>query len=184
VSQPEILPRQRVFFALWPDALTAAALGRAAQEAARACGGRPTRPQTIHLTLAFIGNVPVDRVMALQQLAALVEAPCFDLQLDHIGFWRHNRIVWAGAGGVPQALTLLASRLNGLLREADFRVEDRSFAAHVSLLRKADCRGGAERQIAFAPLRWPVTEFVLVESVLRPEGASYRPLARFGLQGL
>ena len=184
MSRPEALPRQRVFFALWPDAATSETLGGVARAAARACGGKPTRPETIHLTLAFIGNVPVDRVIALQQLAALVEAPCFDLQLDHIGFWRHKRIVWAGAAGVPQALTLLASRLNGLLREADFRVEDRSFAAHVSLLRKADCRGGAERQIAFAPLRWPVTEFVLVESVLRTEGASYRPLARYGLQGL
>jgi 2'-5' RNA ligase len=182
-TNAEAASPQRLFFALWPDAASAAALGRAARAAARVCGGKPTRPETIHLTLAFIGNVPAERVTVLRQLAPRVDAGPFDLELDRIGFWRHNRILWAGAGGVPPALTLLVGQLNGLLREAGFRLEDRPFAAHVTLLRRADCRGGAERGIDFAPLRWPVTEFVLMESVLRPEGADYRPLARYGLQG-
>lgn len=175
-------PPQRVFFALWPDAAAAAALGRVAKSASRVCGGRPTRPDTIHLTLAFIGNASPGQVAQLQAIGARVAAPAFELELDQVGWWRHNRILWAGAHSVDAALALLVEELFELLKEGGFSLESRPFAAHVTLLRKADCRAGAEQGIEFAPLRWRVPEFVLVESVLRPEGAGYRPLARFALQ--
>lgn len=180
-TPPHAATLQRVFFALWPDPATAAALGKAARAATRACGGKPAREETVHVTLAFIGSVAAERVAQLQQLAAQVKAPAFELELDRVGYWRHNRILWAGTDGAPPPLTLLVARLNDFLRAADFQVEDRPFAVHVTLLRKADCRGGAERKLGFPPLRWAVREFVLVESVLRPEGASYRPLERYPL---
>src|SRR5690606_7323542 len=53
---------RRVFFALWPDARTAAVLSGWAQDAHAMCGGRIMRPDTLHLTLAFLGMVPHARV--------------------------------------------------------------------------------------------------------------------------
>ena len=48
---------RRLFFALWPDAPAAAALYRVAAESREACGGRLMRPETLHLTLAYLGRV-------------------------------------------------------------------------------------------------------------------------------
>lgn len=150
-----------------------------AQAVAPRSGGRVMRRETLHVTLAFIGNVDAERLAQLQEVAARVSSPEFDLELDRLAWWRHNRIVWAGTAEVPPALETLAGDLAAGLRRAGFRVEDRPFAVHVTLLRNVR-DGGDLRQAA--AVRWPVKEFLLVESLLKPRGAVYRPLARYPLQ--
>lgn len=171
--------QRRVFFAIWPEAGVAGALASAAEAAARRCGGRRMRQETLHVTLAFIGAVSETQVAELQAIGAAVRAPRFELALDQTGWWRHNHIVWAGASVLPPALERLVRDLNGALRAAGYRLDHRPFAAHVTLLRKAQCSQDPPR---LPSLAWPVAEFVLVESVLKPEGADYRPLAHFPLQ--
>jgi 2'-5' RNA ligase len=74
----------------------------------------------------------------------------------------------------------LARELGKTLRRADFALERRPFAAHVTLIRKAR----APRSLPPLPMvEWPVNEFVLVRSLLSKEGARYAVLARFPLQG-
>jgi 2'-5' RNA ligase len=170
--------QRRVFLALWPDDEVAATLVRLGQAAAEACGGRAMRRETLHMTLAFIGNVREAQLDALQRIAGAAAGPRFDLVLDEMAWWRHNRIVWVGARVVPQALAELTLRLGAGLRGGEFRVEDRPFAAHVTLLRNARC---PDPPALPAPLVWSVTQFVLVESLLRPQGAEYRHLVRFPL---
>ncbi|MGB0128874.1 MAG: RNA 2',3'-cyclic phosphodiesterase [Rhodocyclaceae bacterium] len=172
-------PLRRVFFAIWPDDQTAGALAAMAKTMAPLCGGRVMRRETLHLTLAFIGSVNAEQLAELRRVAAAVTAPAFDLELDRLAWWRHNRIVWAGSSAVPPALQGLARDLSAGLRDAGFRVEDRPFAVHVTLLRNA--HNGAEGGQP-AAVRWPVHEFLLVESLLQPRGAVYRPLDRYPLQ--
>ena len=167
-----------MFFALWPDERVAGALALAARAAAETCAGRQMRKDTLHMTLAFIGGVTDARLVELQTIAAAVRAPAFSMTLNELACWRHNRIVWAGAAIVPPALAGLTGDLNAALRRAGYRLDERPFAAHVTLIRKASCRGALTLQ---APISWPVGDYVLAESLLRPDGASYRPLARFGL---
>lgn len=178
---PGEAPRQRVFFALWPDAAAAVDLERAAQAAQRLCGGRATRRETLHMTLAFIGEVDAERMARLREIAAGIAAPAFELRLDRLGWWRHNRILWAGASAVPQGLTLLAQTLIAALRDAGFQLDPRPFAAHLTLLRKAVCPAGFEAALGFQEVRWRAGEFMLMESTLRPQGPAYRPLAGFPL---
>lgn len=52
----------RLFFALWPSPAAAERLASAATDAAARLGGRPTRLETLHLTLAFLGEVADERV--------------------------------------------------------------------------------------------------------------------------
>ena len=60
------------------------------------------------------------------------------------------------------------------------RLEERAFAAHVTLLRNA-----SESDLGTLPaletIAWPVSEFVLVESQLAASGASYRIIDRWPL---
>ncbi|HEY4637703.1 MAG TPA: RNA 2',3'-cyclic phosphodiesterase [Burkholderiales bacterium] len=157
----------RLFFASWPPAGVAAALARWAGEVGKACGGRATRQELIHLTLSFLGDAdPV----AARNLARSVRCAASSFALERSRYWAHNRIVWVGPAQTPPALAQLARSLG----------EEREFRAHVTLIRDA------RRPRALSPppaLEWPVTQFTLVNSVLGPEGPSYEMLERYGLEG-
>jgi 2'-5' RNA ligase len=98
----------RLFFALWPDAAVRAQLARWSALCHASSGGRPTRPQNLHATLAFLGEVAPARLPALSALAAQSVAPPFELALDHVGYWRRHRIVYAGTRQSPPAQLHLA----------------------------------------------------------------------------
>lgn len=151
------------------------ALGRQLRQQ---CRGRPTRRETLHLTLAFVGDVARERIAQLAAIAAQLQVPAFSLSLDVIGSWARNRIAWAGCRTTPPVLTAFTAELADRLRAAGFQIERRAFKPHLTLLRKIAVPF-APRDIA--PVHWQVDEFVLVESVLGTEGACYRTLARWPL---
>lgn len=164
----------RLFFALWPPAATAEALHEWARKAQRTTGGRVTRAETIHLTLAFLGDTPPDRLDAAIAAARRVHAPRSTLEIERAKWWKHNRIVWVGPERTDASLhEALATRL----RAEGFALEKRAFAAHVTLIRKAD-----EGTLPPVPkVAWPVERFVLVRSVLSSEGPAYETVAEFPL---
>lgn len=166
----------RVFFALWPGARVAKRLHELGAEAHAECAGRRTRCETLHLTLAFIGDVAPQRLADLIAVGNCVEATPFTLRLDCLGGWRHNRIVWAGAQSCPAPLAGLVERLNGALETAGFAVERRPFAPHVTLLRKAHTQVSAR---GVEPIDWRVDGFALVESLQTSAGAHYRTLSEW-----
>lgn len=139
------------------------------------------RRDSLHLTLAFLGDVMATRVADTEAAAANVTASAFTLDLDRLGYWKHNHIAWAGSAAVPPALTALAASLAEALRTVDFQLEDRAFAAHVTLLRNAACPPAASA-LATA-IRWPVTDFALIESHAGAGGAPYAVRRRWPLRG-
>lgn len=177
--------QHRVFFALWPDAEIATRLDDIGGLAHSVAGGRRMRRDTLHLTLAFIGAVDAAQVLELQRLAeatalAMAEQgarPAFDLILDQLACWRHNHIVWLGARRVPDELALLADNLTRRVRAAGYQLDVRPFAAHITLLRNAQCEANLPE---IAPLIWHNQGFALMESHLDAGGARYRILSRHG----
>lgn len=169
---------RRVFFALWPDPQVADALAAIARHAHADCGGRVTGRDSIHLTLAFLGDIPAERVAAAEAAVAAVAGEAFTMPIDRLGHWKHNRILWAGCEEPPAALAALATDLGERLRGAGFTLETRPFAAHVTLLRNARC---AAVPALAESIEWPVGEFVLIEST---PGAAvrYRPIGRWPLR--
>ena len=172
----EALKRARVFFALWPDAEVRSALADAASRVHAACGGRATATAKIHLTLFFVGTVERERIADLEACAKSVSAAPFELDLDVLGHWRHNRIVWAGTRKTPEALAALVAALTGQLERVGFRGEDRPYAPHVTLVRDAK---RAPAGVALDVPRWRAADFALVESAAG--GSRYDVLARWPL---
>jgi 2'-5' RNA ligase len=172
-------PVQRLFFALWPDDEVRGALASLTGQVAGECGGRAVAAANLHATLAFLGNVPHERIDSFIALAdALVAAP-FALPLDTVGYWRHNRIVWTGTRIVPPALAHLAADMKRGIEALAWPVDDRRYAAHVTLLR--DARRGPADRVAALPL-WRVNDFALVRSAPGSEGVQYTPLRRWTLR--
>lgn len=172
----------RIFFALWPDPSVAQALDALAAEAHTVCGGRRMRRDTLHLTLAFLGDVDATQFSVANavadEVAQKVGAGGTALHIDRLACWKHNHIVWAGCDSVPDAVVGLADELAATLRRHGFQLDRRPFAAHVTLLRNARCGG----ELPPAPaLDWPVREFVLAQSRPGPAGASYEIVGRWPL---
>jgi RNA 2',3'-cyclic 3'-phosphodiesterase len=173
----------RVFFALWPPEDIAGRLAAVAADYSRAASGRPTRCETIHLTLAFLGDIAVERLPELQRVAGEVHGVSFELMLDRFGVWQHNRLFWAGCTAPPTALGELASALKQRLHDGGFAVADakRPFAPHVTLIRKLLRLDGALP--AAEALSWRCRDFVLVRSRLSDKGSDYEVMGRFPLIG-
>jgi 2'-5' RNA ligase len=155
-----------------------AALAAMAHEAQARSGGRAAVPANIHLTLFFVGDVERQRSVALEEAAGEVRGASFELAIDRVGYWRHNRIVWAGTAACPPALIELESSLRAALARLGVHGDTRPYAPHITLVRDAARKPGPA---VFAPLAWQVREFVLVESVPRAGGVSYEPRARWRL---
>lgn len=167
----------RLFFALWPDDDTRARLAALAMRLFEGCGGRVTRAESIHVTLAFLGAVPAARLPAAEEAAAAIAGTAFRLFLDRVGCWRHNGIAWAGTSAVPGALARLAADLTAALRARGFALDPRPYVPHVTLVRSARCR----ELPAVDPIEWRVGDFVLVRSTPAPGGSRYEPMRRWGL---
>ncbi|MBZ0125045.1 MAG: RNA 2',3'-cyclic phosphodiesterase [Rhodocyclaceae bacterium] len=170
---------RRVFFALWPDDGIARLFDEAGSRAHRSLKGRRMRRETLHLTLAFIGSIAPERLAQLEDIASAIRLSPFDLLFDRLQCLPRKKIAWASAGVLPAELRDLAANLNAQLKAAGFRTEERPFAAHVTLLRNADCAAGKTDDSLH--IGWPVRDFVLAESELKPEGAHYRIIGRWPL---
>ena len=163
------MPSSRYFFAVWPPAATAAAL----EGWAKTLEGRVTAAAKIHLTLAFLGPVEPEKAL---KAARSIKGRAHSLPLEKAQYWKHNKIVWAGPRETPPALAELVATLHAALRRAEYSLESRPYAAHVTLLRSAP----PPRELPPLPrVEWPVGEFALVRSANSAKGSVYEIVERF-----
>ncbi len=153
-------------------------------------GARWIKPENIHLTLRFIGEVPNDAAGDIDAALADVRAPAFTLQLDGIGNFRrgkHPHALWVGV--VPsKPLMHLQAKIESALVRAGLAAETRKFSPHVTIARLRDVRKGrvedwAGAHGAFRSTPFPVDRFVLFASFLKSEGAVYIEEASYPLAG-
>ncbi len=98
----------------------------------RGVRGRFTAEENMHLTLAFIGEVP-DAEPALDALAAVSFSP-FELGLEGMG--RFGDLWWAGMRE-SAPLDAVVRRIRRVLAESGIPFDKKRFRAHITLIRKA-----------------------------------------------
>lgn len=151
-------------------------------------GVRPVRPDGIHLTLRFLGEVDEARVPALVDVLRASAGPALRLRIAGGGAFpspERPRVLWAGVQGDVARLTELVARIEAALRAAGFPPEQRAYAPHVTL-------GRGLGRVAPSELRRlfdlgdlggiEAREIVLYRSELRPEGARHEVVARVPLE--
>ncbi|MDR9889417.1 RNA 2',3'-cyclic phosphodiesterase [Pseudenterobacter timonensis] len=143
--------------------------------------GRPIAAASLHLTLAFLGEVSAEKARALAELAGRIRQPGFTLTLDDAGHWPRSRVVWLGPRQPPRGLLQLANLLRAQAARSGCYQSPQPFHPHVTLLRHAS------HAVALPPpgFSWslPVTEFTLFESVFERGRTRYIPLQRWPLGG-
>jgi 2'-5' RNA ligase len=172
-------PTRRLFFALWPDDETRAAIASLARVQIHKQAKR-VAADNLHITLAFPGNVTARVQACLEEAADRISGAPFWLSIDRLGYWPGPRIIWAAPSQTPPELWSLAATLRELLAACGLEPEKRPYQAHITLARKAS-RAIAVTRIA--PIAWSIRQFCLVESVSEPAGVSYRVLRIWPLEG-
>ena len=158
-------------------------------------GVRPVRPEGIHLTLKFLGEIDTDSGGLISDAVLRVAARHGDaiLELGEVGaFPNYNRprILWVGLVGDTGPLLHLQKDIDESLVRLGFDREERPFSPHLTLARIRDGTSDIDRQRAVETLRatslkrdvrMTVRSISLIRSVLHPRGAEYERLASFPL---
>ena len=165
---------------------------------ARVRGLRPVSPTGIHLTLKFLGDVPVTQVesIAAEIRRAASGQRSFSVVLDGVGVFPKRgepRVLWVGLDGDLPALLALHQAVEDSLERLGYARERRDFSPHLTVARIRDGTPSDERRrareallsaTAFdSGLRIDVDHVSLMQSILLPEGAKYLRLARITLSG-
>lgn len=153
------------------------------------------RPEGVHVTLKFLGEVPTKKLPAVKlaiQEAVVGHSP-FELEFSNIGTFGGReglRIMWVGIAGDVLRLEALVRAVNAALAVVGFEPERRPFRPHLTLGRVRDeisTRHRAEIEVAVGkvsvpPVSWRTAQVSLMRSRLTAQGATYEVLATFPLR--
>ncbi|NPV61461.1 MAG: RNA 2',3'-cyclic phosphodiesterase [Methanotrichaceae archaeon] len=163
-------------------------IGRVQRELALP-GLRLVRPELVHVTLKFLGEVPESRVQKIAQALREIEASSFQAGVKGMGAFpgRSIRVVWLGLEGDFQGLY---QKVEEALGPLGFKREERGFSPHVTIGRVGRPDGTISRQLApkieqFADLdlgRFTVNRFFLKKSTLTRGGPIYDNLEEYPLR--
>ena len=168
-----------------------------------AADARWMRPESLHVTLKFIGEQPEPVVDQIKQALSNVSASTAEIQFRGYGFFptaRSARVFWVGIEAGPQLATLAAA-IDDKTAALGIPKEDRAFSPHLTLARGAGASGSARRHNTDGPNRafqglqeklsvlpkpefgtMTARKFFLYQSQLSPKGSKYTKLAAFDLK--
>lgn len=157
-------------------------------------GIRWVKPELMHLTLLFMGDIEESRIPEIKDSLKNVahETKPFDLQFSGTGFFGRPdalRTIWIGSqdqGDTQKLYRAICRNLQSLIR-----IENKQLSPHLTLARISDFvpkeeriiisqRMGAYKGTVFGSTS--VTKFELIESTLTPAGPIYKALEIFFLR--
>ena len=155
---------------------------------------RWTRPDQFHLTLRFLGDVPV---AGLEKLKESVNTVCrtaqpLQLRAEGVGFFpnpRSPRVVWAGIHDREGRLAELQQQIETAVGQFSPEPGEKNFTGHVTLgrlknPRPADTSSLASRAQTLAKRvfgEWTAQEIEIIQSELSSAGARHKLLAALRL---
>ena len=148
-------------------------------------GFRWTRPDNLHLTLKFIGEVDTPLADDITEALSAIRVEPFILALKDVGCFpghRRPRITWVGAGGGHPRLFQLQGKVENTLTALGIEPEKRAYSPHITIARCAESSPETVRQLLknnreFETAPFNVTEFALYRSELSPDGVIHTPEA-------
>ncbi len=149
--------------------------------------------EAIHITLKFLGEVEDELVGEVTSALAgpLGEVPAFAVSFQGLGSFPPRgapRVLWAGISQGGAELISLSRIVESAMEPVGFDREKRSFSPHVTLARVK--RGARPRGIGELMREGKAATFggqevrhvSLIRSTLRPDGAVYTPIHKWGLK--
>jgi RNA 2',3'-cyclic 3'-phosphodiesterase len=164
---------------------------------------RWVRPETLHVTLKFIGERPEEEVERIKASLSAIEADRVEMEIRGYGFFpsaRAPRVFWIGIES-DSRLPALAVKVQDALTTLDIAKEEHAFNAHLTLARGGGGSGSPrwrkgdrpnlnfkrlQEKLAVLPApefgKMTAQEFFLYQSQLSPRGSKYTKLAAYPLR--
>jgi len=154
---------------------------------------RWVRPEGMHLTLKFLGNIEEEKISALSDVVTQCtsDITSFSLTVHTLGAFpneKNPKVIWVAASDDSGNLSTLQQTLEYRLSTMGFKVEKRAFSPHLTLGRLKSPKGKKElcnnlsdhKQLECGTFE--AREVCLFKSELKPRGAIYTKLKVFPLQ--
>ena len=170
------MPTERLFIALTLPDPVRAVLAHTAEPLPNVTW---TRPEQLHVTLRFLGDVSEEQIEPMIARLAAVQVAPFILPVEGVGTFPPNRpprVLWIGVGSGHPRLFQLRQRIDDALLASGLQLDLRTFHPHVTLARATESAAKpiahwlhTHRDFAAPPFR--VESFDLYSSDLQPSGA-------------
>jgi 2'-5' RNA ligase len=163
---------------------------------------RWVKPESLHVTLKFIGEQPEPAVEQIKQALSTITAAAMQIHFRGYGFFptaKSARVFWIGMEAGPEVVSLAAT-IDKTTATLGIPKEDRAYSPHLTLARGSGGSGSPRRRKedganrSFQRLQEKLTslpdpefgtmaarEFFLYQSKLSPKGSTYTKLAGFSL---
>jgi 2'-5' RNA ligase len=161
------------------------------------------RPESLHVTLKFIGEKPIEAVEEIKRVLAKIQSDPVEIAFRGYGFFptaKAARVFWLGIESGP-ALAALATSIDDATFTLGIPKENHVFSPHLTLARGGKGSGAQSRhkgdalnqnfrllqeKLAVFPIpdfgTMSFHEFFLYESHLSPGGSRYSKIATFALK--
>jgi len=161
---------------------------------------RWVRPESLHITLKFIGEQKEEQVMGIAERLRGVASEPIEIQVSSHGFFptlKSARVFWIGIQA-GQELAALAGQIDARVAELGIEREKRTFSPHLTLARAGGRPGDPKRRKSDRPNSvfevlqrrvaamgeidfgtMTANKFILYQSQLSPTGSKYTKLERF-----
>ena len=151
-----------------------------------------TRPEGMHLTLKFLGEVPEVKVPEIMQTLddAAKGTGKLSLSIEGAGAFPHTknpRVIWIGVGGDVKELGVLQAGIEEAMEKIGFEREARKFSPHLTLARIKFLKPRDNWQQRIEGIRdvnlgkFEAGQVSLMKSELKRDGAVYRSVGRVEL---
>jgi 2'-5' RNA ligase len=145
-----------------------------------------SRPENVHLTLKFFGNIDQDRIPNISAALSRAVSERFEIIVGGTGVFpkpSQARVLWIGVNDPSGKLTELQRRVEEECAVEGFEKENRAYRPHLSTARLRRPEGARELaeahlRMGFASVEVPVEELVLFRSELSSKGSIYTSIAR------
>lgn len=130
----------------------------------------------LHITLHFLGNIPVHRVDCFIDSVKDINFLPFEIEINGLGYFARPGISWLGPVEIPPALLQLHDQIGNQIKVCGYKPETRPFRPHVTMARKV------KKEIAtqpFSSIHWTVDSFVLVKSIIKDSSVQYQIKSTF-----
>ena len=146
-----------------------------------------SKPENVHLTLKFFGNVSKENVTRISDVAARVARECSSFEIRIGGTGVFPKVLWLGVEDPTGRLTELQRRFEEECAKEGFAKEDRAYKPHLTLARQRHPEGARKLaqthlQTKFDPMEMRIGEFVVFRSQLSPKGSIYTVISKHELK--
>jgi RNA 2',3'-cyclic 3'-phosphodiesterase len=146
-----------------------------------------SRPENVHLTLKFFGNVRKEKLPLISAAASRVaqELTPFQIKIGGTGVFR-KQVLWIGVEDSSGQLAELQQRFDEECAREGFAKEDRSYKPHLTIARLRRPEGARQLAESHLKIKFTITEidvneFVVFRSQLSPKGSIYTPISKHEL---